>query len=198
MDGSPNKKIAIKKTGGHFPRSFSASAGAALWRGRVGFFIAIGIMLFIVGCGSPGLIRWTFPDNSVAEVRQPSDPTKPATLMRSPDGTVSISTGAQQEQTPAMIAAGKTWYSYIVGAILILAGVGMLIGKAYLPLIPTSAGTYTMLAGGAVIVLATVSVSIPWWAWLIVGGAGLVIIGPGIWANKKVATQTAAHAAGAT
>jgi|GEM_PF-3722357 len=155
----------------------------------------IAVALLLAAC-TRGLIDYSAPGGERWRISSPSDPTKPATFVRSPDGTVSISTGAQQEQTPAMIAAGKAWYSYAIGALVILAGVGLLVGKAFFPLIPTSAGTYTMLAGGAVIVLATVSVSIPWWAWLIAAGAGAAIILPGVWANKK--SQTAAPAAGAT
>jgi len=153
-------------------------------------------MLTLGGCASRGMIAYQTPDGTRITVHQPSTAVAPATVAVA-DGVLTASTGNQQPQTPAMIAAGKAWYSYAIGGLIILAGVGLLVGRVYLPLIPTSAGTYTMLAGGAVIVLATVSVSIPWWAWMIAAGAGAVIILPGAWANKR-AINSGAPAAGDT
>ena len=153
-------------------------------------------MVVLAGCASRGTITVTQPDGTLIEVQQPSTATAPATVAVA-DGVLTVSTGNQQPQTPGMIVAGKAWISYAIGGLIILAGVGLLVCKAWLPLIPTSAGTYTMLAGGAVIVLATVSVSIPWWAWMIAAGAGAVIILPGAWANKR-AINSGAPAAGDT
>lgn len=145
---------------------------------------------WIAACQSTGSI--SIRDGEIV-IKQPSDAVSPATF-----GPAGASTGARQEQSPAMIAAGKAWISYVVGGAMMLAGVGLLVAKKWMPLLPTSAGTYTMLAGGAVIAVAMAGLSlasVPWWAWGIVAGAGAAIVVPGWLANRKQVKSTAGHPA---
>lgn len=71
----------------------------------------------------------------------------------------------------------------ILGAIVALVGVGLWVARAYLPIIPTTAGTYAVLAGGAMVTASFMLPSIPAWSWLVVLAIGLALILPGVWAN---------------
>ena len=160
------------------------SSDLALW---LSLWLALAVVILsAAGCESPAKIRLT-PDGTW-EVTSPPKPTAPATVTLGPDGTLRVSTGNQQEQTPEMIAAGKAWISYIVGGGIMVIGAGLLVVKKYIPNMPTTAGTYTMVAGGSVIVLAMLGIpisKIPWWAVLIAAGVAAVLIVPGWVVNKR-------------
>lgn len=75
---------------------------------------------------------------------------------------------------------------------LMWAGVGLLvlggalwIAKAYIPLIPTTAGTYLVLTGAALIAASFILPSIPWWAWAAAAAVGAALVIPGLISNHK-------------
>ena len=168
--------------------------------------IIVTLLAGLVSCEMPGRITTTTPDGKRIEVDQPGKAVAPATLTWGPDGSLTISTGNLQEQTPAMIAAGKTWIAWIVGPLLMVAGVGAFVLKKWLPILPTTAGTYLIACGAGVCALAVGLPSLPTWVWIVVAlGLGLWLIVPGLLHNhkqqnprKKTTTQTAVNTAGVT
>ena len=159
------------------------------------------LMLTTPGCGllnSPGRITYTATDGTSVEVEQPGKSVTPASVAITSEAgvTTHISTGARQKQTPAMIAAGQTWTIYLIGAGLMLVGIGLIVAKKYIPVLPTTAGTYTIAAGVAIIVLAYALPAIPGWAWLIGGaaalGVGAWLIVPGLISNREQQQQNGA------
>jgi len=172
-------------------------------RGDYEFIEALMVCLVVAGmlvglvvlssCGRGGRITMDLPDGSAVRVDQPPKAVAPATISRGADGTMRLSTGATQEQTPAMIAADQTWLAWIVGPALILIGIGALAAKRWVPLIPTTTGTYTIAAGAAVMTLAIGLPSLPTWVWILIAvGLGAWLILPGLMANlqsQKKGTQ---------
>ena len=145
------------------------------------------------GCQGNGSIGITEADGTKLEVHQPGKAVVPATVSRDAKGNLTISTGSLQESTPALIAADKTWIAWLVGPGLMLLGVGAMVAKKWLPLIPTTAGTYTMAAGVAVMALAIGLPTLPTWLWVAVAlGLGAWLIVPGLWANLMAQRQAAA------
>ena len=150
------------------------------------FAAAVLWLTVLIGCESAGFIQIIEPDGTQIEVHQPGKSVAPATLVT---GNTSASTGNRQPQTSAMIAAGHTWIAWIAGPALMLIGIGALAAKKWLPVIPTTLGTYTMAAGVAVIVLAIALPTIPTWVWAAaaIGAAalGLWLVVPGLISNFK-------------
>ena len=147
----------------------------------------------ITGCSGAGSALMDLPDGTRVEARQPGKATAPATITRGPNGTWTISTGNQQTRTPAMIAASKAWVSYLIAAGLGLVGIGLLVAKKWLPIIPTTAGTWTLLLAGGLIFAVQMAITIPPWVWIALIGIGTALVIPGLisnWRDRKKTTQT--------
>lgn len=69
----------------------------------------------------------------------------------------------------------------IFGALTILLGVGLLVAKKWLPMLPTTAGSYVVLAGVGMIGLAMV----PQWVWAVLAIGGAVAVGLSWWVTRK-------------
>ena len=150
------------------------------------FTVLMLLCMILIGCESAGFIHVIEPDGTQIEVRQPGKSVAPATLVM---GSTSASTGNRQPQTSAMIAAGHTWIAWVVGPALMLIGIGALAAKKWIPVLPTTLGTYTMAAGVAVMVLAIALPTIPTWIWAAaaIGAAalGLWLVVPGLISNFR-------------
>ncbi|QDU71037.1 hypothetical protein [Mucisphaera calidilacus] len=141
-------------------------------------FVAV---MAITSCVHHGRITCTDGSGAKVTVTQPDKAVHPATLEHGP---MIISTGSGQKQTPAMIAADQTWIAWVTGPALMIGGVGVLAARSYLPLIPTTAGTYTIAIGAAVMALAIGLPALPTWVWIVaVIGLGLWLIVPGVISN---------------
>ena len=155
------------------------------------FLLSLSLLMIaaIGGCASSGVIGYDGADGTSMLIRTPSEAVSSGTFEITADGAVRANTGAQQKRTGAMIAAENAKLGWFIGPIVALVGIGLLVAKKWMPLIPTTAGTYTILAGVAIVVLAVALPSIPWWAWMIgAGGAvavGLWLVMPGIMANMR-------------
>ncbi len=146
-----------------------------------------GVAVLLAACTNPGRIWIVQEDGTEIEVEQPGKAVTPATVTV---GEVTVTTGAAQEQTPAMIAADKTWIAWVIGPLLMLVGIGAFVAKKWFPLIPTTAGTYTIAAGAAVMTLAIGLPSLPSWVWIAVAvGLGAWLILPGVISNIKGAKR---------
>lgn len=143
-------------------------------------------MMIILGCAGGGLILMTDPGGMQVEVRQPGKAVSPATLTRGPSGDWIITTGSGQPQTPALTAAGHTWIAWVAGPALMAVGIIALAAKRWVPVIPTTAGTYAIAAGAGVMVLAIGLPSLPTWVWIASAiGLGAWLIVPGLISNLK-------------
>ncbi|MEO0966028.1 MAG: hypothetical protein AAFY08_13045 [Planctomycetota bacterium] len=113
------------------------------------------------------------------------------TVSVDPDGSLTAtSTGAFDQPLTETEAAQKTRATMVwLGGGLILLGVVAFVAKTWLPLIPTTAGSYLILAGAGVMALSL----IPGWVFTVLLLGGAAAVGISLYANWK--TQRAAPAA---
>lgn len=136
----------------------------------------------IAGCTSPGkaTASWTTTTSTTqhidgasttttttsyeATAEQPSDAVTPATAAAGPQGTAAGS-GNQQEMSASEIAAEKMPW---VGLCLMGLGIGTLVLRAWMPIVPLSASIVTIALGA----LAWIMPSIMTNMWIIIIGGG--------------------------
>jgi len=163
---------------------------------------AAAALLTLGGCRQGGFIRAAFPDGTTVSIRQPAGATEPATFAwtQAPrtaggQGSAAASTGAPGPLSPAAIAAGQTWIAWIVGPAIAVVGVGCLVARRWIPLIPTTAGTYLIAAGAGVVAAAIALPAVPRWVWtagaLAALALGAWLIVPGVLANRRAAAAAA-------
>jgi hypothetical protein len=70
-----------------------------------------------------------------------------------------------------------------IGAMAI--GLGLLVLKKWVPVLPTTAGTYTMLMGGAMVAASVALAAIPTWVWIGMALAGVTIVGVSYLATRR-------------
>ena len=154
----------------------------------IGFFF---IVTAAMGCDAfrgRGRIIVHESDGDWVKVYQPGKAVTPATVRRGPSREWIITTGSQQATTPALIAAEQTWIAWIIGPLLMAAGIAALALKRYLPMLPTTVGTYAITAGAAVMALAIGLPTLPTWLWILAAIAlGAWLILPGLFSNLKSA-----------
>lgn len=76
-------------------------------------------------------------------------------------------------------------WAYLVGGGLCLVGLVLLMAKAKFPLIPSTAGSLCLVAGGCVILLHYIGSATPWWAWWLAAAAAIAVYAPSQWATIK-------------
>lgn len=146
------------------------------------------VFLILTGCDTVGRVSairtvTTFEGGRLMQVEERADAVQPSRPADAASAAVSTSRGPSATTPPTDNPAPATpadWaYGGMVwlGAACILLGVLSLFAKkwpalAWLP----SGASYGLIAGGVgLCLLGSLLDSVPWWAWLIVGGAALAV-----------------------
>ncbi len=143
----------------------------------------LSLCLVMAGCSSRPSIQVALEDGQVtsAQVEGLANATSPASILVQ-DGAVSISSGAGDgfDQSLAALSSTTSWAAIA----LIVAGLGSLIGSAWLPFLPRST-SIILMAGGAGLLAFPVLLD-RYSLWIFMAAAGLLgLYMYGIWDNKR-------------
>lgn len=141
--------------------------------------------------------------NASSQVPTPGNATAPPAMTMTADAStavetvdVSMSTGNAERPTAREMAIGNLSSLTWLGGLLMVAGVGLLVAKIWLPIIPTTAGS-TVMVGGLLMVASGYLLSVlP--VWIVAVGAGVLIVAPSAYATwrdkSKIKAATAPKA----
>jgi hypothetical protein len=136
-------------------------------------FLVVGV---VQGCTSPPRILLEYPDGRRIEVVGQAGQAEPATIVAN---DMEITTGGV-DQALAHLSGSTSW----LGTILVIAGLGLLIGSRWLPVIPRTTSIMVIAAGGAMFAFPVLLDRYSIYIFIALAGlAGLFIFGA--WDNKR-------------